>query len=133
MGIYLCHSKYQSKIDDWGVQVMFYLWEFLPKDAHAILRQCDTDGHQVVQLLHLKFHPIHVRHRTDQCKTVPVLGNLSINAYIRSYIWHVMNLALILNESNDIGDVYTQDICIFNIKCCDDVRSIFTFKRTSPD
>ena len=40
--------KYQSKIDGWGVLVMSYLHKFLPKDAHDILRQCGTDGHQAL-------------------------------------------------------------------------------------
>ena len=77
--------KYQSKIDGWGVQVMSYFGKFLPKEALDILRQCGIDGYQAVQLLHLKFHPIHFWYQTDQCKTVLVQGNLSINAYISNY------------------------------------------------
>ena len=40
---------------------------------------------------------------------------------------------LILNQNNDIGDVHTQDMFISNMKRCNDVRSIVTFERTSPD
>ena len=64
---------------------------------------------------------------------MPVQGNLSINAYISNYNWHVVNRALILNQNNDIGDVHTQDMFISNMKRCDDVRSTITIKRTSPD
>ena len=126
--------KYQSKINGWGVQIMQYLKKFLlKKEAHDILRQCGTDGHIALQLLHLKFNQIHFRYQTDQCKTVPVQGNQSINAYIRNYNWHVPNRALILDQANDIGNVHTQDMFISNMKRCDDVRSIVVIKRTSPD
>ena len=112
---------------------MSYLKKFLPKEAKDSLRQCGTDGHMAVQLLHLKFNPIHFWYHTDQCKTVPVQGNLSINAYISNYNWHVVNQALILNQNNDIGDVHTQDMFISNMKRCDDVGSIVTIERTSQD
>ena len=77
--------KYQSKIDGWGVQIMSYLRKILSRKANEILTQCGTDGHQALQLLHLKFHSIHFRYQTDQYKTVPVQENLSINAYTSSY------------------------------------------------
>ena len=125
--------KYQSKIDGWGVQIMAYLRKFLPKEANDALDLCDTDGHQTLQLFHLKFHSIHFRYQTDQCKTVPVQGNLSIAEYTSNYMWYVVNRALILNQKNDIGDEYTQDMFISNMKLCDDVRSIVTMERKSPD
>ena len=96
---------------------MSYLKKFLPtKEAHDILRQCSTDGHMALQLLHLKFKPIHFLYQTDQCKTVPVQGNQSINAYISNYNWHVLNHALILDQNNDIGNVHTQSMFISNMK-----------------
>ena len=125
--------KYQSKIEGWSVQIMTYLRKFLPKEVNEILTQCGTDGHQAVQLLYLKFHPINLQYQTDQCKTVPVQGNLTINAYTSNYNWYVINRALILDQKNDISDEYTQDMFISNMKRCDDVRSIVTFERTSPD
>ena len=64
---------------------------------------------------------------------MPVQGNLTINAYISNYNWHVVNRALILDQKNDISDEHTQYMFISNMKQCDDVRSIVTFERTSPD
>ena len=96
--------KYQSKINGWGIQIMLYLNEFLSKEANEILTLCATDGHQALQLLHLKFHPIHSQYQTNQCKTVPVQGSMSITAYISNYNWYVVNWSLILNQKNDISD-----------------------------
>ena len=112
---------------------MTYLRKFLPKEANEILTQCGTDGHQAVQLLHLKIHPIHFRYQTNQCKTVPIQGNLTINAYTSNYNWYVINRTLILNQKNDISNEHTQDMFISNMKQCDDVHSIVTFEKTFPD
>ena len=108
--------KYQFKIDGWGVQIMIYLRKFLSKEANNVLDLCETDGHQALQLLHLKFHPIDFWYQTNQCKPVLVQGNLSIAAYSSNYIWFVVNRALILIQKNDIGDEFTQDMFIPNMK-----------------
>ena len=107
--------KYQSKIDGWGVQVMTYLREFFPKETNKIITQCRTDSHQAVKLIYLKLYSIHFRYQTDQCKTMPVQGNLTINAYTSNYNWYVINRALILDQKNDISDENTQDMFISNI------------------
>ena len=112
---------------------MTYLRKFLPKEANDVFKLCGTDSYQALQLLHLKFHPVHFRYQTDQCKTVPVQGNLSIAAYSSNYMWCVINQTLILNQKNDIGDDFTEDKFISNMKRCDDVRSIVTLERKSPD
>ena len=112
---------------------MPYLRKFLPKEAKPVLNLCGTDGHQALQLFHLKFHPIHFRYQTDQCKPVPVQGNLSIDEYTSNYMWYVVNQALVLNQKNDIGDEFTQDMFISNMKPCDNVRSIVTMEKKSND
>ena len=112
---------------------MSYLNKFLPKEAKPVLDLCGTDGHQALQLFPIKFHPINFWYRIDQCKTVPVQGNLTIDEYNSSYMQFLVNQALVLNEKNDIGNEFTQDMFISNMKRCDDVRSIVTLERTSPD
>ena len=55
--------KYQSKVDGWGVQIMTYLCKvLLTKEGTPLLDVCGTDGHMVLQLLHLKFNPVHFRY-----------------------------------------------------------------------
>ena len=43
------------------------------------------------------------------------------------------NKALVLDEKFDIGDVLTQDMFISNMKRYNEVRSIITLERKSPD
>ena len=40
-------------------------------------------------------------------------------------MWFVVNQALIVNQKNDIGDEFTQEMFIFNMKGCDDVMIFF--------
>ena len=98
-----------------------------------MINLCTTEDHQALQLLHLKFDPNHFRYQTDQCKMVPVQGNLFIADYSSTYMWFVVNQALTLNQKNNIGDEFTQDIFISNMKRCDDVRSIVMLEKKSPD
>ena len=112
---------------------MAYFRKVLPKEATSFLDVCGTDGHQALQLLHLKFNPVHFLYQTDQCDKVPVQENQTIEEYTSWYKWYQVNRALVLNEKNDIGNELTQDMFISNMKRCDDVRSIVTLERRSPD
>ena len=112
---------------------MAYFRKVLPKEAESLLDVCGTDGHQALQQLHLKFNPIHFRYQTDQCKKVPIQDNQTIEEYTIWYKWHQVNGAIILDKKYDIGNELTQDVCISNMKRCDDVCSIVTLERKSPD
>ena len=116
-----------------GLALIPFLYPFEFFLLQEILNVCGTDGHQGLQLLHLKFHPIHFWYQTDQCKMVPVQGNLTVEEYNSEYKWFQANWALVLNEKNDTGNELTQDMFISNIKICDDVRSIVTLEKISPD
>ena len=112
---------------------MAYFCKVLPKEAKSLLDVCGTNGHQALQQLHLKFNPIHFRYQTDQCKKVPIQDNQTIEEYTIWYKWHQVNGAIILDKKYDIGNELTQDMSISNINRCDDVRSIVTLERKSPD
>ena len=55
---------------------MSYLCKTLQKETKDVLDQCGTDGHEALQLFHIKFHPIQFLFQTDECKTILVQGNL---------------------------------------------------------
>ena len=108
---------------------MSYLCKTLPKEATDVLDQCETDGHGDLQLFHLKFHPSHFLFQTDECRMIPLQGNLSFADYSSNYKWYVINQSLILNQKSDINDEFTQDMFISNMKRCDDIRSIVVVER----
>ena len=112
---------------------MSYLSKFLLKETNDVLDLCGTDGHQALQLFHLKFHPVHFWFQTNQCKTILVQGNLSIADYTSNYMWYIVNRALILNQKNDIVDEFTYNMFISKMKRCDDIRSIIAMERHSQD
>ena len=108
---------------------MYYLRNTLSKEAHDLLDQCETGGHEVLQLSDLKFHPIYFLFQTNQCKTTPVQENLSIANYTSNYMLYVVNRSLILKQKNDINDEFTQDMFISNKEQCDDICSIVLVER----
>ena len=109
--------KYQFKVDGWGVQTITYLQKVLPtKEAKPLLEVCGTDGHMALQLLHLKFNPVHFRYQTDQCDKVPVQENQTIEEYTSQYKWFQVNQAFVLDKKNDIGNELTQDMILSNMK-----------------
>ena len=112
---------------------MAYFHKVLPKEAKSLLDVCGTDDHQALQKLHLKFNPIHFRYRADQCDKVPIQDNQTIEEYTSWYKWYQANRAIVLDEKYDIGNELTQDMFISNMKRCDDVCSIVTLERKSPD
>ena len=125
--------KYQPKVDGWGDQIMVYFRKVLPKEAKSLLDVCGTDGHQALQQLHLKFNPIHFQYQTDQCEKVPIQDNQTIEEYTSWYKWYQVNRAIVLDNKDNIGNKLTQDMFISNMKRCDDVRSIVTLERESPN
>ena len=70
---------------------MSYLCKTLPKETKGVLNQCGTEGHNALQLFHLKFHPIHFLFQTNECKTIPVQGNETFADYTSDYNWYVIN------------------------------------------
>ena len=112
---------------------MAYFCKVLSKEAKSLLNVYKVDSHQVLQQLHLKFNPIHFRYQTDQCNKVPVQDNQTIEEYTSWYKWYQVNKACVLDEKYDIGSELTQDMFISNMQRYDEVRSIVTLERKSPD
>ena len=75
---------------------------------------CGTDSHMALELLHLRFNPVHFWYQRDQCKMVPVQGNLTIEEYTSEYMWFQVNCTFVLDEKNEIGDELTKDMFISN-------------------
>ena len=84
-----------------------------------------------MQLLHLRFHPIHFLFQTDECRIAPVQGSKTFAKYVSDYNWYNVNKTFILSQKVNIDEEHTQDIFILNMKHYNDIRNIVAVKRYS--
>lgn len=73
--------KYQHKVIGLDVQTMQYLLKTLPKEATGTLKNCGTDVHATLQLIHLELHPVKFLFQTDECCVIPVQETKGFTEY----------------------------------------------------